>query len=40
MYKNHLRNRSSDDHVDALNIMNANKNWLIVIENEKVIKNM
>ena len=36
--KNHLRNRLSDDHVDELNVMNGNKDLLIVIDNEVVIK--
>ena len=36
--KNHLRNRLSDDHVDALNIMKRNKDLLMVIDNEVVIK--
>ena len=36
--KNHLRNRLSDDHVDALISMNRNKDFLMVIDNEVVIK--
>ena len=36
--KNHLRNRLSDDHVDALNVMNGNKDLLMAIDNEVVIK--
>ena len=38
--KNHLRNRLRDDHVDALNAMNENKDLLMVIDNEVVIKKM
>ena len=36
--KNHLRNRLTDDHVDALHIMNGNKDLLLSIENEAIIK--
>ena len=36
--KNHLRNRLGDDHVDALNVMNGNKDLLMVIDNEVLIK--
>ena len=36
--KHHLRNRLSVDHVDAQNVMNGNKDLILVIDNEVVIK--
>ena len=35
---NHLKNRLSDNRVDALNVMKGNKDLLMVIDNEVVIK--